>query len=66
MKQKQGVRRVWELSKIFSFFSFLVSSSNIYIVTDKQSKEYLDNLRHSTAHLLAAAVLELYPSAKEQ
>ena len=64
MKQKQGVRRVWELSKIFSFFSFLVSSSNIYIVTDKQSKEYLDNLRHSTAHLLAAAVLELYPSAK--
>ena len=33
-------------------------------MTDKQSKEYLDNLRHSTAHLLAAAVLELYPSAK--
>lgn len=25
---------------------------------------YLDKLRHSTAHLLAAAVLELYPSAK--
>jgi threonyl-tRNA synthetase len=32
--------------------------------TDKQSKEYLDNLRHSAAHLLAAAVLELYPDAK--
>lgn len=32
--------------------------------TDKQSKEYLDSLRHSTAHLLAAAVLELYPTAK--
>lgn len=31
---------------------------------DKQSKEYLDNLRHSTAHLLAAAILELYPNAK--
>ncbi len=31
---------------------------------DKQSKEYLDNLRHSCAHLLAAAVLELYPTAK--
>lgn len=32
--------------------------------TDKQSKGYLDNLRHSTAHLLAAAILELYPTAK--
>lgn len=28
------------------------------------SQEYLDHLRHSTAHLLAAAVLELYPDAK--
>jgi threonyl-tRNA synthetase len=34
------------------------------MATDKQSKEYLDSLRHSTAHLLAAAVLELYPTAK--
>ncbi|MFZ3301777.1 MAG: threonine--tRNA ligase [Microgenomates group bacterium] len=34
------------------------------MATDKQSKEYLDNLRHSCAHLLAAAVLELYPTAK--
>lgn len=34
------------------------------MTTDKQSREYLDNLRHSTAHLLAAAILELYPSAK--
>ncbi len=34
------------------------------MTTDKQSKEYLDSLRHSTAHLLAAAVLELYPTAK--
>lgn len=31
---------------------------------DKNNKEYLDNLRHSTAHLLAAAVMDLYPSAK--
>ncbi len=31
---------------------------------DKKSKEYLDNLRHSCAHLLAAAILELYPSSK--
>lgn len=32
----------------------------------KQSdnKEYLDRLRHSAAHLLAAAVMELYPAAK--
>lgn len=27
-------------------------------------QDYLDKLRHSTAHLLAAAVLELYPDAK--
>ncbi len=31
---------------------------------DKQSKEYLENLRHSTAHLLAAAVMELWPDTK--
>ncbi len=28
------------------------------------TQEHLDHLRHSCAHLLAAAVLELYPSAK--
>jgi len=28
---------------------------------DKQSPEYLSHLRHSCAHLLAAAVMELYP-----
>lgn len=28
-----------------------------------QPQEYLDNLRHSAAHLLAKAVLELYPGA---
>lgn len=32
--------------------------------TDKKSQEYLDNLRHSTAHLLAAAILELYKDPK--
>lgn len=31
---------------------------------NKQNQEHLDKLRHSTAHLLAAAVLELYPKAK--
>lgn len=30
----------------------------------KNSDEHLNKLRHSTAHLLAAAVLELYPNAK--
>ncbi len=30
---------------------------------DKQSKEYLDNLRHSCAHLLAHAIKLLYPGA---
>src|SRR5687767_2577630 len=31
---------------------------------DKSSQEYLDNLRHSCAHLLAAAVRTLWPEAK--
>lgn len=30
----------------------------------KHTKEHLNNLRHSTAHLLAAAVMELWPAAK--
>jgi len=30
-------------------------------MADKQSPEYLENLRHSTAHLLAAAVMKLWP-----
>ena len=29
-----------------------------------QNVEYVENVRHSTAHLLAAAVLELYPDTK--
>ncbi len=31
---------------------------------NNNDQEYLDHLRHSTAHLLAAAVYELYPDAK--
>ncbi|MEP7166525.1 MAG: threonine--tRNA ligase [Candidatus Woesebacteria bacterium] len=31
---------------------------------NKQSPEYLNDLRHSTAHLLAAAVMELWPDTK--
>lgn len=30
----------------------------------QDERQKLDNLRHSTAHLLAAAILELYPDAK--
>jgi threonyl-tRNA synthetase len=30
----------------------------------KDNKEYLDNLRHSCAHLLAAAVMKLWPGTK--
>src|SRR3990167_7204254 len=30
----------------------------------KNSQEYLNNLRHSCAHLLAAAVMQLWPNAK--
>lgn len=30
----------------------------------KDNKEYLDNLRHSCAHLLAAAVMEIWPGTK--
>lgn len=31
---------------------------------DNKSEKYLENLRHSCAHLLAAAVMELWPQAK--
>ena len=30
----------------------------------KTDQSYLENLRHSTAHLLAAAIMEIYPEAK--
>lgn len=33
-------------------------------LTNNEKQEHLDHLRHSAAHLLAAAVLELYPNAK--
>ena len=31
---------------------------------DQNAKENLDNLRHSCAHLLAAAVVQLWPNTK--
>jgi threonyl-tRNA synthetase len=33
-------------------------------MNQQKDQEYLDKLRHSCAHLLAAAVLEIYPQAK--
>lgn len=33
-------------------------------MSDKDNKDNLEHLRHSCAHLLAAAVLEIYPDAK--
>lgn len=35
-----------------------------YSTAMEKNKKELDNLRHSTAHLLAAAVMELYPNTK--
>ena len=37
--------------------------SNLRVIT-KKDKEYLEILRHSTAHLMAQAVKRLYPEAK--
>ena len=36
----------------------------VEIVTDRSSQEALDLIRHDTAHVLAAAVMELYPGVK--
>src|ERR1700680_4922004 len=33
-------------------------------VIDKKSEEYLNNLRHSCAHVMAQAVQELFPGTK--
>ena len=30
----------------------------------EEKKDYMDNLRHSAAHLMAAAVMDLWPNAK--
>lgn len=45
--------------------SFLVKSKYFWYITNmSEDKEKLNHLRHSAAHLLAAAVMELYPNAK--
>src|ERR1700727_419185 len=48
---------LWDLSRPFE------SDSSLQILTTK-NPEALEVYRHSTAHLLAAAVLELFPETK--
>jgi threonyl-tRNA synthetase len=42
----------------------LVPDSPIEIVTDRSGQDALDLIRHDAAHVLAAAVLDLYPGVK--
>ncbi|MBO0769790.1 MAG: TGS domain-containing protein, partial [Solirubrobacterales bacterium] len=37
---------------------------NVEIITEKSGEEALELIRHDTAHVLAAAVLDLYPGVK--
>src|SRR5579862_573584 len=48
---------LWDLNRPFE------SDTNLQILTTK-NPEALEVYRHSTAHLLAAAVLELFPETK--
>jgi threonyl-tRNA synthetase len=49
---------LWDLTRPFE------ADSSFEILTSKSGEEALKVYRHSTAHLLAAAVLELYPGTK--
>src|SRR4051794_34326260 len=42
----------------------LVPDAPLEIVTDRSGQDALDLIRHDTAHVLAAAVLDLYPGVK--
>ncbi|HEU4978246.1 MAG TPA: threonine--tRNA ligase [Solirubrobacteraceae bacterium] len=42
----------------------LADAEPIEIVTDRSGQDALDLIRHDTAHVLAAAVMELYPGVK--
>src|SRR5919107_6031729 len=42
----------------------LPDGATIDIVTDRSGQDALDLIRHDAAHVLAAAVLELYPGVK--
>ena len=49
--------------KIFDLSYLINNDSNISIIT-RESEEGLEIIRHSTAHLMAHAVKELYPEAE--
>ena len=51
------------MKKIFDLSYLINNDSNISIIT-KESEEGLEIIRHSTAHLMAHAVKELYPEAE--
>src|SRR5438445_13544538 len=40
------------------------NGTKIEIVTDRSGREALDLIRHDAAHVLATAVMELYPGVK--
>src|SRR3981189_664204 len=42
----------------------LPDGARLEIVTDRSGQDALDLIRHDTAHVLAAAALELYPGVK--
>src|ERR671938_1523061 len=42
----------------------LLADRTLEIVTDRSGRDALDLIRHDAAHVLAAAVLELYPGVK--
>ena len=49
--------------QIFDLSHLINNDSNVSIIT-KESDEGLEIIRHSTAHLMAHAVKELYPEAE--
>src|SRR5215211_2967634 len=42
----------------------LIPDAPLEIVTDRSGRDALDLIRHDAAHVLAAAVMELYPGVK--
>src|SRR3954468_17562406 len=42
----------------------LPDGAALEIITERSGKDALDLIRHDTAHVLAAAMLELYPGVK--
>jgi threonyl-tRNA synthetase len=50
--------------ELYDLKTILRDGDTVSIITQKNQEESLEFLRHSTAHVLAAAVQKLYPSAK--